>query len=150
MAERAALHGLRDDAQTCRHVATAFGNLGRHEEALDWCACCLALSPVDAEAHFLQALLQVEAGKDMAALEAFRRTLYLAPDMLEAHHQMALLQLRIGNRDKGLRSLRNALQLARRQSAEPAGSRREIASRMVDVIQNDLVIHDQEEDHEQR
>ena len=145
MAERAALRGLRDDAPTCRHIAAAFGNLGRHEEALDWCEQGLVHDPTSAEAHFLHALLQVEAGKDGAALEAFRRTLFLAPGMLEAHHQLGLLQLRVGNRDKGLRSLRNALQLARRQAQEGTGEKRSDAARMLAVVENDLVIHDQEE-----
>ena len=149
VAERVGSLALRDDAEACRHVAAAYGNLGRHQEALDWCGRCLQLAPTSSEAHFLQALLCVEAGKDGAALEAFRRTLFLAPENLEAHHQMALLQLRVGNRDKGMRRLRHALRLAREQAGALSGESRDSAARMADVIQNDLVIHDPEEDPQQ-
>lgn len=140
LAEGGGLDGLRCEALLCRRIATAYGNLGRHEEALDWCARSVEQAPTDSEAHFLHALLFVEAGKDAAALEAFRRTLFLAPTNLAAHHQLALLHLRTGNRSKGLRVLRNALELARREAGASA--------HLVDIIRDELVIHGENQDHQ--
>jgi chemotaxis protein methyltransferase CheR len=144
LAERADMQKLRNDAHSCRQVAVAFGNLGRPEEALDWCGRALQLEPTSAEAHYLQALLKVEAGDDAAALEALRRALFLAPDLLGAHHQRALLHLRAGHRERGLRSLRNALSLARRLLGEAQDEDRAAAARRVEIIESELEIHGQE------
>jgi len=123
---------LRTDAARCRSIASAYGNLGRPEEALHWCARAVELDPTDSAAHFLQAVLQMEAGNDEAALEAFRRTLFLAPQDLAAQHQMALLYLRLGQRESGLRRLRNVLDQAQQGEAN---------EHLIQLIQDELLIH---------
>ena len=135
---------LRGDALRCRRIASAFGNLGRLEEALQWCARAVELDPTDSATHFLQAVLQVEAGNDEAALEAFRRTLFLAPHDLAAQHQMALLYLRLGQREQGLRRLRNVLDLARQ--AQAGGDDSAEAGRLIDIIRDELLIHGEDQD----
>ena len=138
LAEAPTLQGPQRDAQQCRQIATAYRKLGRVDEALQWCTRAVELAPLDSGGHFLHAVLLVDAGKDAAALEAFRRTLFLTPGDVEAQHQLALLHLRTGNREKGLRMLRNAQTAARRDAGKYA--------HMVDVIRKVLLSHGENQD----
>ena len=140
LVEAPALQQLRPqrDAEQCRQIATAYRKLGRTDEALHWCTRAVELAPLDSGGHFLHAMLLVDSGKDAAALEAFRRTLFLTPGDVEAQHQLALLHLRTGNLEKGLRMLRNAQTAARRDAGK--------YGHMVDVIRKVLLSHGENQD----
>ncbi|WP_077036125.1 protein-glutamate O-methyltransferase CheR [Pelomonas sp. KK5] len=95
-------------------LATAYGNLGRHAEALQRCGQALQLAATDKQLHFLQALLLQEAGDAASAKTALKRALFLDPAFLEAHYQLGMLLRTEGQGGPALKSLSNALSLAQR------------------------------------
>ena len=120
--------------------ASAYGNLGRHAQALERCQRALQLAPTDKQAHFLHGLLLQEAGNAGEAMAALRRALFLDASFLEAHYQLGILLMAQGQRDKGRKSLHNALTLVRR--CDPArrlhGDPDLDMASLIEILRNDL------------
>lgn len=113
-----ARHG--EAAQMLERTARAKASLGRLDEAMVALERCLALEPLNRNAHFIHALVLMERGEPDAAEAALRRAVYVDNGFLEAHYHLGSLLLRQGRRNSGLKSLRNALAIAQR--AEVDGS----------------------------
>ncbi len=123
-------------------LATAYGNIGHHAEALQRCARALALAPTDKQCHFLHALLLQEAGDAALAKAALKRALFLDPSFLEAHYQLGVLLIAQGQRSQGAKSLSNALALAQRcapgsrLNGDPGLS----VVNLIDILRNELLL----------
>lgn len=81
-------------------------------EALRGCQRALLREALNAELHYLHALLLLDLGRDEEALEAARRTLYLEPGLAIAQFTLGSILERAGRPGAARRPYRNALDAA--------------------------------------
>lgn len=72
--------------------AWRLADAGRLQEAQALCQRLRAQNPMQAEAHFLAAVLAEELGDSAAARDALRKVIYLEPAMIAAHVHLERLQ----------------------------------------------------------
>ncbi len=72
--------------------AWRLADAGRLQEAQELCQRLRAQNPMEAEAHFLAAVLAEELGDSAAARDALRKVIYLEPAMIAAHVHLERLQ----------------------------------------------------------
>ena len=85
-----------------RALAWRLADAGRLQEAQELCQRLRAQNPMEAEAHFLAAVLAEELGDSAAARDALRKVIYLEPAMIAAH-----VHLRCGCPGWGIRGWGN-------------------------------------------
>lgn len=98
--------------------ASALGNLGDHQAALQRCTAALSLAATNPHGYFLQGLLFMESGNLDEAEKSLKKALFLDAFFLEAHYQLGLLLIRRKQRKRGIKCLNNALTLASQQPTE--------------------------------
>lgn len=89
--------------------AREFAERGQWSEAEQWLGRAIEQSPLLGEAHYLHALLLLEAGRGDVALTAARRCTYASPSYVAGH----LLLAQLYRRDGDLRRAASALNYAR-------------------------------------
>jgi chemotaxis protein methyltransferase CheR len=92
-------------------VARSCANMGRLQEALSWVEQAISLNRVNAEAHYLRAMILDEQNKTPQALDALRVTIYLAPDFIPAYVALGNIYRRLEDQLSAERNFRNALLL---------------------------------------
>ena len=92
--------------------ATACANLGKLEQALQYCLDSLKLDATNKYTYFTYALTLAELNRLEEAETALRKTLFLDHQFVVGHFQLGLLLLRRKQREIGLKSLTNALTIA--------------------------------------
>jgi chemotaxis protein methyltransferase CheR len=99
-------------------LATAYGNLGKYQEAIATCNKAIEVNSTDKRAYFLLGLALMEAGETVSAEAALKKTLFLDSNFLEAHYQLGILLIHQGNLKGGIKRLKNAQTLA--MNGEPS------------------------------
>jgi len=112
----------RDDAQACWRMGQVLGNLGRYEEALDWCRRGMELDRADPHPYYIAALVQEEMGVYEEAFENLRRSLYVDKTFVLGHFSMGNYYRWRRHEARAERSYRNVLRLL-----EGRGDEEEIA-----------------------
>jgi chemotaxis protein methyltransferase CheR len=103
------------DAWTAYRSAKTHADRGEIEAAERWLAAALAVDPLLAPAHLLQALILQEHGHVHEALEAVRRCLYANPASPLGHFTLAGLLARVGEPTRAVKALNTAATLLARQ-----------------------------------
>ena len=88
-------------------------NIGRLEEAADWCRRLIAIDRLDARPHFLLGSIQQEAGLASDAVESMNRALYLDPSFVLAHFALGNMGRARGRNEEADRHFSNALRILR-------------------------------------
>lgn len=99
-------------------LAKAGANLGRLDEAADWCERATGKNKLHAQAYYLLATIRQEQGKIDEALSALHRVIYLAPDFPLAHFTLGSLLRQVGKRQEAAKYLRTALRLLEKHQPE--------------------------------
>lgn len=99
-------------------LAKAGANLGRLDDAADWCERAICKNKLHAPAYYLLATIRQEQGKIDEALTALRRVIYIAPDFLQAHFTLGSLLRQVGKHQEADRHLRTAIRLLERHQPE--------------------------------
>lgn len=97
--------------------ATASANLGKLEEALQFCHENIRLYPQNPYTYYTLSLILSEMNNISEAVAALRKALFLDHQFVIGHYQLGLLLLRDKSESLGLKSLFNALKIA--QSKNP-------------------------------
>jgi len=94
-------------------LAHALANLGRLEEALQWCDRWLAGDKLDASAHYLRAITLQELDRLEDAHLSLQRAIYLQPKLVLAHFASGNLARNLGRQTEADKHFANALNLLR-------------------------------------
>jgi chemotaxis protein methyltransferase CheR len=98
----------------------ALADAGRLDEALLLCKAQVEMQPLDAPAHFFQALLLNLAGRQNAALKSLQKAIYLDREFALAHYYCGLIHENLRHIEKALASFGNVpTLLAGRPDCEP-------------------------------
>lgn len=84
---------------------------GELENALNRCSLFIQINPLNALAHFYEALIQEQMGDHMRREASLRRAIYLNRQFVLAHYSLGLALLKNGKTDHAERSLHNAISL---------------------------------------
>lgn len=103
-----------DDPHARVLCITALANTQGTAAALRECRRACADHPLSAELHFLQAVMSIDEGDNLEALQSLRRTLYLDSSLVIAHFSLAIILKNDGDYLGARRSLRNAANLCDR------------------------------------
>lgn len=90
-------------------LAKTKANMGKLNEAAEWCEIAISLNKLDAELHYLLATVMHEQGNDAAATDALKMALYIQPYFVLAHFLLGNLELKAGKTVAGKKSFKNAL-----------------------------------------
>lgn len=92
-------------------LARALANQGRVAEALTWCDLWIAADKLDAKAHYLRAVIQLELADQEQARHSLQRAIYLQPDLVVAHFALGSLARSRGRRHEAGRHFSNTQHL---------------------------------------
>jgi chemotaxis protein methyltransferase CheR len=106
---RALLDSGGEDGRLMTVMARALANLGRLEEALEWCRKAVALDRVDPRQRYLLGMIHRERGEPADAIACFNGVLFLDAANILAHFSLAELMDRLGRRSDARRHYENAL-----------------------------------------
>src|SRR3546814_4182430 len=98
----------RPDAATVLTEARRLANGGDWTSATGLCQQLIDLEPLDADAHYLLALILGHQGHEAAA-QSLRRAVYIDRGFALAHYQLGRLAVDAADAGPARRSLRNAL-----------------------------------------
>ncbi|HSI11342.1 MAG TPA: CheR family methyltransferase [Chthoniobacter sp.] len=99
-------------------LAHSLANLGRLDQALEWCDRWLASDKLDASAHYLRAVTLQELGRLEDAGLALQRAIYLQPRLILAHFALGNLARNRGRHAEADKHFSNALDLLHSHSAD--------------------------------
>ncbi len=123
--------------------ATALANLGKLQQAVQFCESSLALDKANKATHFLHAMILLELNKIEAAEAALRKTIFLDHAFVFAHFQLGLLLFRNKKIEAGAKCLKNALTIAKKQQPEEAvtGVYGLHYGRLVEILEHELELN---------
>ena len=101
----------QDEAGAPSHVARAYANQGKLDEAIKWCEKAIAADKLNPAFHYLLATIQQEQVQGDFAVQSLMRALYLDPSFVLAHFALGNLRLSQGRRREAERHFENALEL---------------------------------------
>ena len=107
--------GPQGDGVAAYQLAKSYAERRQWREAEQWVGQALERRPMLAEAHYLHALLLLEAGQPEIALTAARRCIYAAPGYVAGRLLLALLYRRGGERRRAASELNCARELLQRR-----------------------------------
>jgi chemotaxis protein methyltransferase CheR len=90
-------------------AALAAADAGRCDEARAYAATLLRRTPLDADAHFVHGVVELEDGSPHAAVASLRRALYVDPDFGVAAFALAFAHDTLGDRGAARRAYERAL-----------------------------------------
>lgn len=99
-------------------LAHCLANLGRLDEALEWCDRWVVSDKLDASAHYLRAVTLQELDRFEDARLALHRAIYLEPNLILAHFALGNLARSRDRRTEADKHFTNALHLVGRHSAD--------------------------------
>jgi tetratricopeptide (TPR) repeat protein len=85
------------------NLGTAFGHLGRHQEAIPHFNEALRINPNYAEAHYNLGNVFVRLGKYQEAVAQYTEALRINPRFAEAHANLGIAYFMMGNRSSALK-----------------------------------------------
>lgn len=97
--------------------AKALANLGKLNEAVQFCEESLLLDSTNKDNYFTYALVLIELDRLTEAEAALRKVLFLDHKFVEAHFQLGLLLIKNKKIEAGLKSFHNALGIVISQDA---------------------------------
>ena len=100
-----------DSAPAWVGLGEAYGQLGRHREAIEAYREALRLKPDSAPAWFNLGLAYGELGRHREAIEAYREALRLKPDDAEAWNNLGVAYGKLGRYREEIEAYREALRL---------------------------------------
>jgi chemotaxis protein methyltransferase CheR len=104
--------------RVCSLLARALANLGELSNALTWCERWIAADKLDADGHYLCAVILLELGEPARARSSLLRAIYLEPDFALAHFALGNLARNCGNSAAADKHFANALDLLRARPAD--------------------------------
>lgn len=105
---------VNTDATKSSALSSLARNLADQGKLIEALACCdswIASNRLDAEAHYLRAIILLEQGAVVEANISLRRAIYLAPDFVLAHFTLASLAQRLGKPNQAARHFSTARRL---------------------------------------
>ena len=84
------------------NLGAAYGELGRHQEAIEAFRQAIKINPYYAKAHNNLGAAYGRLGRYQEAIEAFRQAIKINPDYAEAHLFLGYAYLAIGNKNSAL------------------------------------------------
>jgi chemotaxis protein methyltransferase CheR len=119
-------------------LARSYANIGKLDEALEWCEKAVALNRIDSGSHYLRAIILQEKGVLDEAAVSLKRALYLNQDFVLAHFALGNLARRKGKPKDAVKHYRNALSLSRRYRQDEILPESEgiTAGRLTEIIQS--------------
>jgi chemotaxis protein methyltransferase CheR len=113
---------------------------GRLGDALTWCDRWIERAKLDADAHYLRAIVLMECGRGDDARAALQRSAFLQPEAPMTSFALANLERGLGRGDLATRHLRNTLELLDRCGAADELQHSEgITAGQLAVLVNDLL-----------
>jgi chemotaxis protein methyltransferase CheR len=108
----------KDDGIATYILAQYYAEHRQWAQAEQWLRRALKRKPLLAQAHYLYALLLLEANQTDAAITAARRCIYVDANYVAGHLLLALLHRRCGDQRRSLNALTQARSLLRQMSAD--------------------------------
>ncbi|MCL6635700.1 MAG: tetratricopeptide repeat protein [Peptococcaceae bacterium] len=102
---------LESGAGAMALLARSCANLGRLDEAQEWCRKAIGADKLNPSLHYLLATILQEQGREEEARQSLARVLYLDQDFVPAHFAMGNLARQQGKPDEAARHFTNALRL---------------------------------------
>ncbi|MDX1513811.1 MAG: CheR family methyltransferase [Gammaproteobacteria bacterium] len=99
-------------------LARALANQGRLADALEWSAKAVQADELDAQHHYLLALVHQELGQLVEAISSLRKALYLDPKFVLAHVALGGIYRRRSAQSASRRAYRAALRLLNRSTPD--------------------------------
>jgi len=99
-------------------LAHSLANLGRLDDALEWCDRWVISDKLDASAHYLRAITLQELDRFEDARLSLHGAIYLEPDLILAHFALGNLARNRDRHAEADKHFANALDLVRRHSAD--------------------------------
>lgn len=101
--------GIHGDAYAL--MARTFANQGNLEQALQWCEKAVRADKTNPRYCYLLAMILLEQGRETAAVQALKRSLYLDPGLIAAHYTIGNIAIRQNRPKAASRHFHNALSL---------------------------------------
>jgi chemotaxis protein methyltransferase CheR len=111
------------------HSALAAADAGRLDVARAHVSTLLRRDPIDADAHFVLGVVELEEGSPRAAIIALRRALYIDPDFGIAAFALACAHDTLGDDRSARRAYERAL-----RTIDPDGDRHDALLQEVDLV----------------
>lgn len=92
-------------------MARVFANQGNLEEAIQWCEKAVAADKTNPGYCYLLALILLEQGREKAAFQALRRSLYLDPGFIAGHYALGNIATREHRHKDASRHFQNVVSL---------------------------------------
>lgn len=90
--------GLKpDDALICCNLGLAYGELGRHDEAMDVVKKAIRLKPDFAFAHYELGWLYSQKEQWREAVQSYLQATVIEPEFVKAHFNLSLCYLMLGS-----------------------------------------------------
>ncbi|HXH25873.1 MAG TPA: tetratricopeptide repeat protein [Vicinamibacterales bacterium] len=107
-----------NDAAARRHLAAAFLQQNRADEAFAELVAAVLVDPREAASHAEIGRIHLDAGRYDDAVAALRHAIALAPDHVEARYALATALLRLGRADAAAEEFERVAEAQRRMIAE--------------------------------
>lgn len=132
-------------------LARACANLGRREEALDWCEKGIASDRLNLSLYYLQATIFQEQDKREKARDSLHKALYLDQNFVLAHFALGNIELSTGHGKEAERQYEIALRLARAHKSADILPESEgmTAGTLVDIVRS-ITTRRKQDDREKR
>jgi len=119
-------------------LARVYANLGKLDEALEWCDRAIAAEKLNAGTHYLMATILQELDRTEVAMLSLKRALYIDPNLVLAHVALGNLSRQCGKHKESVKHFENALSLltAKRPEDVVPESEGMRAGRLIEIIRS--------------
>jgi chemotaxis protein methyltransferase CheR len=119
-------------------MCRSYANEGKLFDALHLSDQAIAADKLNAELHYLRAIILQEQGMVSEAIESLKRTLYLDPNMVLAHFRLGNLNLKQGKSKESRKYFNNALELLSQYNPDDIVPESDgfLAGRLMEIIRS--------------
>jgi chemotaxis protein methyltransferase CheR len=136
-------HQIIKSAYLLSASGIALANLGKLNQAADFCYKSLAIDATSIDTHFTLALVLVELNRLKEAEAEFRSTLFLDHQFVMGHFQLGLLLIKNKQIEMGLKCLNNALTIAKSHNPDQlvSGLNKIYYGHLAEILEHEIELH---------
>jgi tetratricopeptide (TPR) repeat protein len=93
------------------NLGTAYGELGKYEEAIESYKQAIRIDPDVKEAHYNLGTVYIKSGKYQEAIESYKQAIRIDPDFADAHHNLGTAYGELGKHQEAIESFKHAIRI---------------------------------------
>ena len=106
-----AIEVTQNNPMAYNNLGVAYGNLGRHQEAMESCKQAVLMKPDYAEAYHNLCVAYGNLGRYQEAMEACKQAILIKPDYVEAYYKLGIAYSKLGRYPEALEAFNRVMKL---------------------------------------